>query len=439
MGKVPDIMWLEETRKDDIGSVGGKGASLGEMASIGLPVPKAFTVTAQAFRRFLKETKIEQKLIKTLKDIDVENTDDLERSAQACRELIRNAKMPADIKKEISNAYSKLGKKTIVAVRSSATAEDLPTASFAGQQETFLNVRGESELLESVQQCWASLYTDRAVYYRVKQGFAHEKVDIAVVVQKLIKSEKAGVLFSSHPVTGEPTTIIEASWGLGEAVVSGAVSPDNYVYDLRSGRVVDRKIANKKVEIIPDGDQGTREVEVDAERQNAPVLSDEEVSELAKYGEISEKHYDAPQDIEWGIVGDTIYILQSRPITTIKRREGQMEEKKAGEKGKEQRVLLEGQGASPGIGSGKVVIVKSVKDTGRVKEGDILVAKMTNPDMVPAMRSVSAIITDEGGMTCHAAIVSRELGTPAVVGTKNATNLLKTDQMVTVDGEKGLV
>jgi pyruvate,water dikinase len=439
MGKVPDIMWLEETRKDDIGSVGGKGASLGEMASIGLPVPKAFTVTAQAYRRFLKETKIEGKLFSTLKDVDVENTDDLERSAQACRELILTVKMPADIKKEIQKAYSQLGKNTIVAVRSSATAEDLPTASFAGQQETFLNIKGEAQLLESVQRCWASLYTERAVYYRVKQGFAHEKVDIAVVVQILVKSEKAGVLFSSHPVTGEPTTIIEASWGLGEAVVSGAVSPDNYVLDRRSGRVVDRKIANKKVEIIPEGDHGTREVEVDAERQNEPVLSDEEVAELAKFGEISEKHYNVPQDMEWGIVGDTIYILQSRPITTIKGSQAQREEKKAGEKVKEQRVLLEGQGASPGIGSGKVVIVRSVKDTGRVKEGDILVAKMTNPDMVPAMRRVSAIITDEGGMTCHAAIVSRELGTPAVVGTKNATNVLKTDQLVTVDGEKGLV
>jgi pyruvate,water dikinase len=434
MNSVPNILWLEEIKKEDIPSVGGKGASLGEMALIGLPVPKAFIVTAQAFRRFLIETGIEEKLFGKLLDLDVDNSELLEKVAEEAKGLVLSVDMPDYLKKEIKEAYKRMGNSLVVAVRSSATAEDLPDASFAGQQDTFLNIKGEKALLESVHKCWASLYGARAIYYRAKQGFDDRSVDIAVVIQQLVNSEKSGVLFSSHPVTGEPTTIIEGSWGLGEAVVSGTVSPDNYVYDQRSGRIVDQYIANKLVEIVPDGQNGTKEIEVSEERQNASVLSEKEVEELARFGLIAEKHYEVPQDVEWSIIGDEIFILQSRPITTIK-----TEEKNAAEVKGDSAVILEGQGASPGIASGKVVIIKSAKDTSEVKEGDILVAKMTNPDMVPAMRKVNAIITDEGGMTCHAAIVSRELGTPAVVGTKKATTLLKTGQYITIDGEKGLV
>jgi pyruvate,water dikinase len=434
MNKVPDILWLEEIKKEDIPSVGGKGASLGEMTSIGLPVPRAFVVTAQAFRRFLIETGIEDSLFNSLRDLDVEDAEALEAAAQKAKELVLSVEMPKPIAKEITGAYSKLGDSLVVAVRSSATAEDLPDASFAGQQDTFLNIKGDEPLLEAVHKCWASLYGARAIYYRAKQGFDDRSVDIAVVVQQLVYSEKAGVLFTSHPVTGEPTTIIEGSWGLGEAVVSGSVSPDNYVFDQRTSRVVDRYIANKLIEILPDGDHGTIEVAVDKDRQDIPVLDDRQVVELARFGKVAEDHYGNPQDIEWGIVGDTIYILQSRPITTIS-----TVEKGAESVGEGAAIILEGQGASPGIASGRVVIVRSMKDAAAVQEGDILVAKMTNPDMVPAMRKVVAIITDEGGMTCHAAIVSRELGTPAVVGTKKATSLLKSGQIVSVDGEKGLV
>ncbi len=235
--------------------------------------------------------------------------------------------------------------------------------------------------------------------------------------------------------------IIEGSWGLGEAVVSGSVSPDNYVYDLRSGRVVDRLIAEKEIMIVPEGQHGTKTVNLSAERRTAPVLSDEEVARLATLGKIAEDHYGVPQDIEWAIVGDGVFILQSRPITTIRRPEipGAEAERAGQPKGTLGVVLLEGQGASPGVASGRVVIVRDVKDTSSVKDGDILVTRMTNPDMVPAMRRVSAIVTDEGGMTCHAAIVSRELGTPAVVGSKKATTLLKDGQIITVDGEKGLI
>ena len=246
-------------------------------------------------------------------------------------------------------------------------------------------------------------------------------------------------MFTSHPVTGEPLTIVEGSWGLGEAVVSGSVSPDNYVFDLRSGRVVDRLIAEKEIMIVPEGEHGTKTVDLTAEQRIAPVLSDTEVGRLATLGKIAEDHYGIPQDVEWAIVGPDVFILQSRPITTIRQPDLPRGGTKATKGASLGVVLAEGQGASPGIASGRVVIVRDVKDTSAVRDGDILVTKMTNPDMVPAMRRVSAIITDEGGMTCHAAIVSRELGTPAVVGTKKATKVLKDGQVVTVDGEKGII
>ena len=437
MKEMPNILWLEEIRKEDIISVGGKGASLGEMASIGLPVPRAFVITAQAFRRFLVETSLEKKLFASFERLDVENNEALEKAADEAKALVLKAKMPAAIRDEIRASYKKMSKDDlIVAVRSSATAEDLPDASFAGQQETFLNIKGESALVTAVQMCWASLYGARAIYYRAKQGFDDSTVNIAVVVQQLVHSEKAGVMFTSHPVTGEPHTIIEGSWGLGEAVVSGSVSPDKYVFDQRTEKVVDTLVSNKKVEIVADGDHGTRLVNVPASRQDARVLSDAEVAKLAMYGRIAENHYGVPQDVEWGIVGGEFFILQSRPITTIgNRKEGK------GMTGQKQsaNILVQGQGAAPGIASGKVVIIRDAKDIGLVKEGDVLVTKMTNPDMVPAMRKVAAIVTDEGGMTCHAAIVSRELGTPAVVGTKKATAVLKNGQLITIDGELGLV
>jgi pyruvate,water dikinase len=437
MNKVPNILWLEEVRKEDIISVGGKGASLGEMASIGLPVPKAFMVTAQAFRRFLIETGLEKKIFASYEQLDVENNEALEKAANGAKAMVLKAKIPSALKNDIRKAYKKIHTEDlIVAVRSSATAEDLPDASFAGQQETYLNIKGEAALLEAVQKCWASLYGARAIYYRARQGFDDHTVNISVVVQQLVHSEKAGVMFTSHPITGEPLTIIEGSWGLGEAVVSGSVSPDKYIFDQRSEKVVDILVSNKLVEIVADGDNGTKLVDVAGARQNAQVLSDEEITKLATYGKIAENHYGIPQDVEWGIMNGTIYILQSRPITTI----GNKKEAKL-MSGQQQSatIILRGQGASPGVASGKVVIIRDAKDTGSVKEGDILVTKMTSPDMVPAMQKVAAIITDEGGLTCHAAIVSRELGTPAIVGTKTATSVLKIGQLITVDGEKGLV
>jgi phosphoenolpyruvate synthase (EC 2.7.9.2) len=353
------------------------------------------------------------------------------------KDLVLQAKMPEDLKSEIGIAYEKLSRTgDVVAARSSATAEDLPDASFAGQQETILNIKGIEHLLKGIHECWASLYGARAIYYRAKQGFDHHSVNIAVVVQQLIPSEKAGVMFTSHPVTGEPLAIIEGSWGLGEAVVSGAVSPDNYVFDRRLERTIDRLISPKMIEIVADGTYGTITRNVEKSRQEQQILSDDEVKRLATYGIVSEEHYGVPQDMEWAIVGDKIFILQSRPITTIKGATSMKKETKAGSA---DTVVLQGQGASPGIASGPVIIIEDVKDIGKVKEGDIMVTRMTNPDMVPAMRKVAAIVTDEGGMTCHAAIVSRELGTPAVVGTRKATQTLTDGQVITVDGEKGLI
>jgi pyruvate,water dikinase len=435
MDEMPDILWLEEIRKEDISAVGGKGASLGEMSSIGLPVPGGFVVTSRAFRHFLIEAGIEQTLFADLEDLNVDDNPALERASKKARAAVMKAKMPASLKDRIREAYLKLeGGGMVVAVRSSATAEDLPDASFAGQQETYLNIKGEKSLLEAVQKCWASLYGARAIYYRAKQGFDDRSVNIAVVVQQMINSEKAGVMFTSHPVTGEPLSIIEGSWGLGESVVSGSVSPDKYVFDQRTGKVIDRLVARKKIEIVSDGEHGTKTLDVGKERQETPVLSDDEIARLATFGKVAETHYGVPQDVEWSIVGTTIYILQSRPITTIRTGAAAVKTESAGG-----QILVKGQGASPGIATGRVVVIRNVKDTGSVSEGDILVTRMTNPDMVPAMQKVAAIVTDEGGMTCHAAIVSRELGTPAVVGTRNATSVLKPGQLVTVDGEKGFI
>ena len=439
MDKSPNILWLNEIRKDDIPSVGGKGASLGEMTSIGLPVPQGFVVTAQAFRRFLQLTKLEDSIFDILEKLDVDDNDALNATADLVKSMVSSAVMPEVIKKEIIASYQKMGSDTVVAVRSSATAEDLPDASFAGQQDTYLNILGETDLLQAVQDCWASLYGGRAIYYRAKQGFDDRTVNIAVVVQQLVFSEKAGVMFSSHPISGAATVIIEGSWGLGEAIVSGTVSPDNYVYDRKNKRITTKTVANKSVEIIPDGNKGTKTVPVPESRQNVQVLSDVEVAKLAEFAVISEEHYKVPQDMEWGMVGDTIYILQSRPITTIQKNHVVSASEKTADSAADGEIILQGYGASPGIASGPVVIVSDAKDTSRVKEGDIMVSPMTNPDMVPAMRKVVGIITDEGGMTCHAAIVSRELGTPAVVGTKKATSLLKEGQIVTIDGEKGLI
>jgi len=431
------ILWLNEIGKNDIPLAGGKGANLGELLRNEIPVPNGFVVDSKTFIEFMEATGILYQVNDMLRGLDVEDTENLEKTSKKIREIIESSEIPKVIEEEIRNAYRELcseeGEEVFVAVRSSATAEDLPEASFAGQQETYLNVRGEDDVVDKVRKCWSSLYTPRAIYYRVQQGFRHDEVSIAVVVQKMVNSEKSGVMFTSHPVTGEKQCIIEAAFGLGEAIVSGAVSPDTYVYDRKSGKLIDVNIAEKKIMITRSEDGETVKVELPPEKAKERVLSDEEIEELVKFAELIENHYGNPQDVEWGIERGKVYILQSRAITTIKERK---EEKAV--KG-DVRILLKGLGASPGIGIGKVKVIESEREISKVEEGDILVTTMTTPDVVPAMKRASAIVTDEGGMTCHAAIVSRELGVPAVVGTKEATKVLKDGMVVTVDGEKGVV
>ncbi|MDD3421788.1 MAG: phosphoenolpyruvate synthase, partial [Methanocellales archaeon] len=431
------IVWLEEVRSKDVALVGGKGASLGEMINEELPVPRGFAVTAHAFRQFLDNTGIAKSLFESL-EIDVDDSEALKNAAKKAKSLILNAEMPSEMRTAILDAYDKLCEResetVFVAVRSSATAEDLPNASFAGQQETFLNIRGGKAVLEAVKKCWVSLYGARAIFYRAKQGFEHEHVNIAVIIQKMVDADKAGVLFTSHPTSGEPTTIIEAGWGLGEAVVSGSMSPDNYVVDRRTKKIVQRHIATKNLMHVKDKDTGkTVQKKVPDDMMDKTVLTDGEVMKLTELGEIVENHYGTPQDVEWAIADGKIYMLQSRPITTIQIKDKEIKSGKVGE------LILEGIGASPGLAYGNVEIVSKLDELDRVGKGDILVTQMTTPDMVTAMKRAVGVITDEGGLTCHAAIVSRELGTPCIVGTKKGTKVLKDVKVVTIDGEKGHV
>jgi len=433
------VLWLADVDKNDILIVGGKGANLGELMRAEIPVPEGFVVDARTFKKFIQESGISEKIYSLLENLDVEDTEALERVSAEIRKIIEEAKIPEDIEREIREAYRKLceevGGEVYVAIRSSATAEDLPDASFAGQQETYLNVIGEDEVVEKVKKCWSSLFTPRAIYYRVQKGFKHENVSIAVVVQKMVNSEKSGVMFTSHPVTGEKMCIIEAVFGLGEAIVGGLVTPDTYVYDREKKKLLEVKIGEKKF-MLTRKDGKTVRVELSPEKAKERVLSDEEVERLVTLGELIEEHYGKPQDVEWAAENGKFYIVQSRPITTIKETTKEAEERQELVEG---RILLKGLAASPGIATGRVKVIFSEKEISKVEEGDILVTTMTTPDMVPAMKRAAAIVTDEGGMTCHAAIVSRELGVPAVVGTKQATKILKDGMLVTVDGEKGII
>ncbi|ACX52822.1 phosphoenolpyruvate synthase [Ammonifex degensii KC4] len=440
------IRWFHELTKEDIPLVGGKGANLGELTQAGIPVPPGFCVTAEAYKHFIEATGLAPKIKEIIASTNVDNLEELMQNTERVRELIKSTPVPPEIEEEIVSAYKELaagGPEPAVAVRSSATAEDLPEASFAGQQETYLNVRGTAEVVEAVRKCWASLWTARATAYRQAQGFDHFAVYLSAVVQKMIQSERSGVAFTVNPVTGvRDELMINASWGLGEAVVSGAVTPDEYLVDKNTRRIKSKNIASKSVMIVarPDAPSGTVKVEVarhlGPEYVEKQCLSDEEILELTDILLRVEKHYGSPQDIEWGYEKGKFYILQARPVTALDKLKG--EEKKEERLG-EAKVLVQGMGASPGIASGKVVLVKSFDDITRVKEGSVLVTTMTNPDMVPAMKRAAAIVTDEGGRTCHAAIVSRELGIPCIVGTKNATTVLKEGMEVTVDAVRGVV
>ncbi|AEF96319.1 phosphoenolpyruvate synthase [Methanotorris igneus] len=435
------IAWLDELSNKDVSIAGGKGASLGEMWNAGLPVPPAFVVTADAYRHFIKETGLQDKIRKLLSGLDINDTDKLIKASEEIRKLIESVEMPEDLKLAIIESYNKLceisgEEEVFVAVRSSATAEDLPEASFAGQQETFLNVKGADNVVKYVQKCFSSLFTPRAIFYREEKGFDHFEVALAAVVQKMVNADKAGVMFTVNPINKDYNQlVIEAAWGLGEGVVSGTVSPDTYIVDKTTLEVIDKHIARKDTMFIKDENGETKEVPTPEDLKEKQVLEENEIKELAKTGMNIEKHYGMPMDIEWAIEKGKIYMLQARPITTLG--EGEKKEEKAEEF--EGKILVKGIGASPGIASGKVKVIFDINEIGKVEDGDVLVTKMTTPDMVPAMRRASAIVTDDGGLTCHAAIISRELGIPCVVGTKEATKVLKDGMIITVDGEKGIV
>jgi pyruvate,water dikinase len=447
------VAWLEDVRSTDVDGVGGKAASLGELTAAGLPVPSGFVVTAGTYREFIEDAGIDEELFSAV-DVDHEDTSALREAHEHAHDLLMETPVPDDVREGILSAYRSLGDgERFVAVRSSATAEDLPDASFAGQQETFLNVR-ENALIERVKECWASLFSQRAIYYRNRQGFPHAEVDIAVVVQEMVPAEKSGVLFTSHPSTGDPRIIIEAAWGLGEAVVSGTVSPDNYVVDKASGEAETVTVADKKVMMLKDDTTGeTVEQEVPDEKRSRRVLGGDEIAELADLGRQVEDHYGAPQDVEWAVYDGDIYMLQSRPITTITDDNGVDVDVDSGgavaaanggeavdaEASGSGDVLFRGLGSSPGVASGQARIITKLDHLDQVGDGDIIVTEMTMPDMVPAMKRAAGIVTDEGGMTSHAAIISRELGVPAVVGTGSATRELEDGQPITIDGDKGTV
>ncbi|MEM1535458.1 MAG: phosphoenolpyruvate synthase [Candidatus Pacearchaeota archaeon] len=439
------VVWLREISKADVAIAGGKGANLAEMYNAGFPVPPAFIVTSYAYAKFLEYNELNEKIKEILEGFDYENTAELEERARKVRELIINAEMPDFIAQEIIEAYELLStpdteliekwfitEPCFTAVRSSATAEDLLTASFAGQQETYLNVKGNEALLEAIKKCWASLFTARATYYRHKKGFSHEKTLMAVIVQRMINAEKSGVMFTIEPVKNDKTKlVIEAVFGLGEGIVSGTIEPDYYLVDKASLALVDKKIGIKKLEFTRDASGKNIKKELPPEKQKEQVLEPWEIKKLSEYGLKLERHYLWPQDIEWAEEGGNIYIVQTRAVTTV-------------EKGIEKREikakeLLRGMAASPGVGSGKVKKILELKDLSKIEVGNVLVTRMTNPDMVPVMMKSAAIVTDEGGLTCHAAIVSRELGIPCVVGTRNATIILQDDEMITVDGTNGIV
>ena len=448
------ILWFEELRKDDVPLVGGKCANLGEMINAGIPVPPGFAVSAYAYKRFLELTGIAEKVYTIIRETvkDVNDPQQYQEASKKIRQLIESTPIPEEIEKAIREAYRKLNAKlgmaeAFVAVRSSATAEDLPGSSFAGQQETFLNVRGEDDLIHYVRRCWSSLFTPRAIFYRTQRGFPHEKVLISVAVQKMVNSKAAGVMFTLHPVTGDRSKIvIEASWGLGEAVVSGSVTPDRFVVDKDTLEVLSKEIADKTVEYVRDPETGkTIHAEVPPERRKIPCLTDEEIKRLAELAKRIEQHYGTPQDIEFAIDKDlpfpeNVFIVQSRPETvwSVKAEEKPVE--KAPAPTEEFVPVIKGLPASPGIYAGRVKVVLNHEEAAKLmEEGDILVTKMTNPDWVPYMRMAGAIVTDDGGMTCHAAIVSRELGIPCIVGTREATKVLKTGTYYTVDATSGVV
>jgi pyruvate, water dikinase len=463
------ILWFDEINKDDISLVGGKNANLGEMYQNlvssesklfpheHIKVPFGFAVTAKAYKYFLEKNELDKKIHDILNELDTNRIKDLENAGSKVRELIISAKFPEDLENEIIEAYKNLAEKLDlelehldVAVRSSATAEDLPNASFAGQQESYLNVHGYHHLLESIKMAFASLFTNRAISYRQDQKFDHFKIALSCAVQKMVRSDKgcSGVMFTLDTESGfRNAVLINGSWGLGEYIVKGIVTPDEFMIfkpTLRLGKdaILNKRLGSKEKKLVyaSEGTRPTKELIVHENDRKKYVLTDEQVLQLARWGVIIEEHYQKPMDMEWAYDGQDLYIVQARPETVRAREDVKvMEEFILKDHGK---VLTQGAAVGAKIGNGKARFIKEPSQLDEFEEGEILVAEITDPDWEPIMKKASAIVTNSGGRTSHAAIVSRELGIPAIVGCGDATKVIKTGTEITVacsEGEKGKV
>lgn len=447
---MPFVLTPKDIKKAEVSVLGGKGMHLAEMINGGFPVPEAYFITAGAYKEFIEINKLRPKIMQVINASDLTSIDSLRNASEKIKEVIMGAAYPLAVRDAILRAYRdmtygyvkgaaieliKAGTdKPFVAVRSSSVLEDIAKTSAAGQQDTFLNVRGEQELLDSVKKCWASLYTARSIYYRHKENQPQD-TSICVIIQRMVNSESSGVSFTVdpiNPVDGENKIVSEACWGLGETIVQGQVDPDRYIVDKTTGQILDKRIGNKKIMRIKDPYSGKTVIrDVPDNKRQMQILTDEQIVSLSAYCKKIEQFYKYPQDIEWGVERGKIYILQSRAVTALEKKEAVAE--------RAETPLVTGYGASPGIATGIVKIVKDLEELNKISQGDVLVTTMTSPDMVPAMEKSVAIVTNEGGSTCHAAIVSRELGIPCIVGTTNATEILQENQKITVDAYHGKV
>ena len=447
------VKWFEDLTIGDVPSVGGKNASLGEMirnlSQKGVRVPSGFAITAYAYKYMIEKAGIDIEIKKILKDLNTRDVTDLAIRGKKIRDLIKNTLIPQELEEDIRRHYREMefryGENVDVAVRSSATAEDLPDASFAGQQETYLNIRGENELIEKVRDCFASLFTNRAISYRVDKGFDHLSVYLSVGVQKMVRSDLAcsGVMFSIDTESGFTNAVyVTGAYGLGENVVQGTVNPDQfYVFKstLKKGfkPILEKKLGSKEKRLIY-GSTGTKQTKVSADDKAKFVINDDELLTLAKWACIIEEHYKKPMDIEWAKDGQTneLYIVQARPETVHSQKDmATMKTYMLDEKGK---LLAEGEAVGSKIGQGQVNIIENAKDINQFKKGQVLVTDMTDPDWEPIMKIAGAIVTNRGGRTCHAAIISRELGIPCVIGTGNGTSVIKKDSNITIDCSEGI-
>ena len=428
------IRWFKDIGLGDVALVGGKGANLGELTAAGLPVPPGFVVTTEAYRHALDSAGVPGRLAALVAGARPDDPDDLARAAADAQALIRTVPLPDDLSAAVVAAYHQLGHGISVAVRSSGAGEDSADTSFAGMNATFTNVEGDAELLAALVGCWASLYSARVIAYRTSRSIGDEP-SLGVVVQQMVPSERSGVMFTADPSTGDTGLIvIEAAFGQGEVVVSGQVEPDTYVLSKAGPALVHVRVGTKDFKLVRGPDGHDQRVELGPDEGSRRVLSDDEAVALARLGLAAEQHYGAPQDTEWAVAGGQTYLVQSRPITTLGPAAGAAAP--APDVG---RLLVQGLAASAGRAAGKVRVLDSPDQGDQLVAGEILVARMTSPDWVPTMRRAAALVTDGGGMTCHAAIVSRELGVPCVVGARTATSVLRPGELVTVDGAQGAV